>query len=477
MVAKRRDPVPHGQYEAKIVRSERVRTFEGECLELDFEIIGGAHDGRIIERHLFIYGGDRRTQRDRAELSHICRAVGVMTPKDSSDLHNIPMVIQVGRDKRKNTIVHYWAKPTPQPPGPTASAPTSEATTAGPSLVRLCDVEPEPVQWLWPMRVALGKLTILAGDPGLGKSFLTMDMAARVSTGAGWPDLPGQRFEPGGVIILSAEDDPADTIVPRLVAAQADRSRITALKAVCEFDPHTGKLAPRGLNLETDIRHLDSAIEQTPDCRLVILDPITAYTGKTDSHKNAETRGLLAPLADLAAKHEVAMVAVSHLNKGGSGPAIYRTMGSLAFVAAARAAWAVVKDDNDPGRRLVVSVKNNLARDPGGLAYHLDGDGDDVPALAWEAEPVTITADEALAPPAPGPEPDERSEAMQWLREALADGPRLAKEVEEEAREAHGITQRTLRRARKHLGVVAYREEVPGPWWWRSAEHEPVEAG
>lgn len=467
-MANQQAPIPDGQYEAKIIASDMRAVRAGNCLDLDFEIIGGAYDGRVIRRQLHLNSPNANTvTKARAELVRICVAVGVTRPRDSSDLHDIPMVIQVGRDKQRNAILSYARKPTPAASG-------STQPQAGPELVNLAEIEPEPVQWLWPDRLALGKLTIIAGDPGLGKSFLTMDIAARVSTGGGWPDRPGAGFEPGGVIILSAEDDPADTIIPRLIAAQADRSRIKALKAVRDLDPHTGTLLPRGFNLETDIRHLEAAIQQTSACKLVILDPITAYTGKTDSHKNAETRGLLAPLADLAAKHQVAMVAVSHLNKGGNGPAIYRTMGSLAFVAAARAVWAVTKDENEPTRRLMVSVKNNLARDPGGLAYHLHGDGDEVPALAWESEPVAITADEALAPPAPGPEPEDRTEAMTWLREALVDGPRLAKEVEEEAREAHDITQRTLRRARKKMGVVAYRPENPGPWWWRLAEHEPA---
>ena len=125
------------------------------------------------------------------------------------------------------------------------------------------------------------------------------------------------------------------------------------------------------------MKALDEAIELTPDCRLVIVDPITAYCGGVDSHKNAEVRGLLAPLSNLAERHEVAVVAVSHLNKSAGGSAIYRTMGSLAFTAAARAVWGVTKDKGDSQRRLMLPVKNNIAPDVMGLAYSIRDAGDD----------------------------------------------------------------------------------------------------
>ena len=340
---------------------------------------------------------------------------------------------------------------------------------SAPVMVRLADVQPVPVRWLWPNRFALGKLTLIAGDPGLGKSFTTLDMAARVSTGAGWPDAPGhagEQFEPGGVVLMSAEDDVADTIRPRLDAAGADCTRIMALQGVTYRDEQTGATVTAGVTLD-DVAPLEAAIKATPGCRLVIIDPVSAYMGKADSHVNAEVRATLAKLADLAQRYDVAMVAVTHLRKG-EGAAIYRAMGSLAFVAAARAAWAVSKDGDDPTgrRRLWLPVKNNIATDVTGLAFQIDGDP---PSVRWEAEPVTISADDALAGPARrnGPDPEERDAAETWLRDALADGPRPARELYEESREAEGITKRTLERAKKALAVEAYRDDVPGPWYWR----------
>ncbi len=267
-------------------------------------------------------------------------------------------------------------------------------------IVRLSDVEPESVEWLWPGRIALGKLTLVAGDPGLGKSFLTLDMAARVSTGAGWPDSPGQRTDPGGVVLLSAEDALGDTIRPRLDAAGADVSRIVALEAIRSVGDVRGggRESARAFDLSRDLPTLEEAIRSVGDCRLVVIDPVTAYLGGVDSHKNADIRGLLAPLGALAERHRVAVVAVTHLNKASGGPAIYRAMGSLAFAAAARAAWAVTKDEPDPRRRLFVPIKNNIAPDTGGLAYRIEPLGvDGCPVVAWEPGPVNVSADDALA--------------------------------------------------------------------------------
>lgn len=336
----------------------------------------------------------------------------------------------------------------------------------GPILVSLSAVKPQAIEWLWPGRVAIGKLTLIAGDPGLGKSFLTLDMASRVSTGAGWPDALGKRYEPGGVVLLSAEDDLGDTIRPRLDAAGADVTRINALSAVREADD-SGNPTERGFDLTKDLDQLELAIRQTAGCRLVIIDPVSAYLGDADSHNNSEIRALLAPLGNMAATHRVAVVAVTHLNKG-QGAAIYRAMGSLAFTAAARAVWGVVKDKDDPARRLLLPIKNNIGNDRSGLAYTLETSEGGHAYVAWSEDPVDLTADDALATEGtPGPTPKERVECVGWLRESLARGPRPAKEMTDEAIKGHGWSRATLTRARRVVGVVAERESIPGPWQWR----------
>jgi RecA-family ATPase len=201
------------------------------------------------------------------------------------------------------------------------------------STIRLSDVTPEQVEWLWRERFAIGKLSLLVGDPGQGKSFLTLDIAARVSRGAAWPDNPWEPQQPGDVILLGAEDDLGDTTRPRLDALAADVSRIIAIKgAKLEGDDHD-----RMINLATDLASIRKVVQSANQPRAIIIDPVSAYLGSTDSHKNAEVRSVLAPLSDLAAELRVAVIAVSHLRKG-EGAALYRTMGSLAFIAAARSA-------------------------------------------------------------------------------------------------------------------------------------------
>ncbi len=326
----------------------------------------------------------------------------------------------------------------------------------GAELVRAADVEPEPVSWLWPNRIALGKVTLLAGDPGLGKSLATLAIASAVSRGAPWPDAPHDPQFAGGVVLLSAEDDLADTIRPRLDAHEADCERIFSLASLAD--------------LARDIDQLAAAIDGADGCRLVVVDPVSAYMGRADTHNNAEVRAVLTPLAQLAGEKRVAILAVTHLRKG-DGVAMYRAMGSLAFVAAARAAWAVVRDKHDARRRLMLAVKNNLAADVAtGLAFTIEPHGTGgAPVVCWEREPVTITADEAMAPEPKrrGPSSDEHDQAVEFLREALAVESRLAGEVIDEAVNGSGIAKRTLDRARKTLGVVAFRPENPGPWWWR----------
>ena len=332
-----------------------------------------------------------------------------------------------------------------------------------PELTRLADVTPRKVNWLWQGRIAIGKLTLLAGDPGLGKSFISCDVAARVSTGTPWPDTPHEPQPVGGVVMLSAEDDLADTIRPRLDAHGADVERIVALEGIAVRD--VGGDRRRGVDLTVDLPALESAIDQVSFCRLVIVDPVSAYLGRTDSHNNAEVRGVLERLADLAERRRVAVLAVTHLRKG-EGPAMYRAMGSLAFIAAARAAWVVCPDPKDRRRRLLLPIKNNLASDCGGLAYEIGGFTGSSPVVAWSADPVTVTADEALASENKrGPSGEAVKEAGEWLRTFLASGAKPQPDVQETAK-ANGISHGTLRRAFKAIGAKAVKDGFQGPWQW-----------
>jgi RecA-family ATPase len=168
------------------------------------------------------------------------------------------------------------------------------------------------------------------GDAGLGKSLITVAIASHTTRGTAFPD--GAKPEPGSAIFLNAEDDAADTILPRLEAAGADLSRVHNLDAV-RITLTDGSLAEKPFSLETDCANLEDAFRHNPDVRLVVIDPVSAYLGSVNSNSNAEVRGVLAPLAALAGKCNVAMLLVSHPSKA-AGAALYRVSASIAFAAA-----------------------------------------------------------------------------------------------------------------------------------------------
>jgi putative DNA primase/helicase len=302
-------------------------------------------------------------------------------------------------------------------------------------------------------------------EGGLGKSFVTLDIAARVSRGDAWPDLPLLKQLPGDVVLLNAQDDQADTIAPRLDKMNADDTRIAAIEGIGGRDAKSGREWKRPFSLEADLANLNDVLIGNPDIRLVVVDPVAAYLGSVDSHKNSEVRGLLAPLAELAGRHRVAVLSVTHLTKSGGTKAVYRAMGSLAFAAAARAVWAIVKDQSDSQRRLFLPAKLNLAQDPDGLAYRIK-DG----RVVWEPDAVRLHADDAFAAEVReanggGNRGPERREALEWLRQQLASGQSPASELIERG-EQYGFSKRTLQRAYKTLGGQSRKNSFDGPWLW-----------
>jgi putative DNA primase/helicase len=321
---------------------------------------------------------------------------------------------------------------------------------------RVSDIKAKPIRWLWPRRIARGKVFMLAGHPGLGKSQATSSMTAIVTTGGSWPVDRTTKCERGSVIILSAEDDAEDTIRPRLEAAGADLTRVYILDAVRVPD---GDGATRLFDLTGDIGRLGEMAERIGDVVLIVIDPVTAYLGDVDSHKNAEVRGVLAPLAAMAAERGIAIVCVSHLNKAGGTEALLRVMGSLGFVAAARGAYLVTKDPDDDDRRLFLPMKNNIAKDRGGLAFRVKGKtldgGIETSCVEWDAESVVMTADEAMASDIdPDGETTARTEAEDWLRETLKGGDGMDGKRLKELASDSGIKERTLYRAAKDIDVV-----------------------
>jgi hypothetical protein len=331
------------------------------------------------------------------------------------------------------------------------------------------EVEIKPINWLWPGRIARGKVNLIAGNPGLGKSQLTAGIAAVVSTGGRWPVDRIQATQ-GNVIVLSAEDDPGDTMRPRLEAAGANLARVHFARGVIAGHTGEGRQIERLFCLGRDLEALARAIQEIGSVAVVVIDPVTAYLGEIDSHRNAEVRAVLTPLAEMAAQFGTGVIAISHLNKTTGPDALMRVTGSLAFVAAARTAHLVALDPEDKGRRLFLPIKNNLAADRGGLAFRIEGATVSGPQgtietsrVMWEAGVVALTADDVIRQQVP----DEGSalrEAYDWLRQIL-ENPTPAAEVFRQAREA-GITEKTLRRAAEKLHVRSQKAGMKAGWIW-----------
>ncbi len=326
------------------------------------------------------------------------------------------------------------------------------------SLRELSDVKAEPVFWLWPGRIPLGKLSLGVGDPGVGKSFLTLDMAARVSRGGQWPD--GGVAPHGNVLLLTAEDGISDTVRPRLDALGADVHRIKILGITVTQDKELS-----GLDLA---QHSDLIEEHVArqEAMLVVVDPVLAFTGNADTNNQASVRGLLAPLAAMAERTGVAVVGIMHLNKNqASTNPLYRISNSLAFVAAARAAHLVAIDPNDPKRRLYVPIKSNLAAPSPALAFHFTPDG----VLAWDGAARHVDVAALLAPSVSGQEGGKVEDACAFLLAALEDGPREVTTLRKEA-SGQDFSYATLRRAQDRLGIVARRKSKnnagDGYWTW-----------
>jgi hypothetical protein len=329
-------------------------------------------------------------------------------------------------------------------------------------LLCLADVKLRDLEWLWPGRIPLGTLTTYAGDPGLGKSFLTLDDAARVSQGEPWPDCPDTPNPAGQVILFSAEDDLETTVVPRLRAAGARLENLYTLTTVVV----EGKASPFTLE---HVNILEEKIRSLTNPRLVVIDPVSAYLGRTDDHRNACVRALLAPLAKLAADYRIAIITVTHMNKANTTKALNKIMGSLAHVAAARSVWACVKDKAERHKRLFLPVKNNLGPEPTGLRYWIDPDS---LRVVWDSQAVDMHADDAFkdedSHDRKSPEMDK---AREFLRRVVGPGPIRAVDMHRQ-RESEGLSEETIKRAKKKENIESFKG--PDGWYWR---YRPVVQG
>lgn len=332
------------------------------------------------------------------------------------------------------------------------------------------DVAAARIDWVWPSRLAARKLTLVAGDPGMGKSQMTIDVVARISTGAMWPDGCGAAPS-GSTIILSAEDSVSDTLRPRLEAAGADLTRVHVLRATIDRNG-----ARRTFSLQGDLGLLGEKVKALGDVRLVVVDPITSYMGKVDSHRTSDVRAVLEPVAEFAERHNVSVLAVSHPPKATQAKAMHAITGSLAFVAAARLVFIAI-EETDTDRRLLLPVKSNIGVLAAGIGFSIvsatTACGIPTSRVSWSSDPVSITANQALHASAEGVKSDGQvREAEDFLRDVLRNGPVLAKDVEKDATDA-GISKATLKRARGRLKVAAAKDGFKGGWTLQLPGAEP----
>ncbi|MFI7429806.1 AAA family ATPase [Micromonospora sp. NPDC049836] len=352
-----------------------------------------------------------------------------------------------------------------------------ESSTTRAKLVRLSTVKRERIDWLWPGYIARGKLHVIDGDPGLGKSTATADLAARITTGKPWPDgQPG--CTPAGVVLLSAEDGLGDTIRPRLEAAGADLERVVALTGITTCDPETGELYERMPSLPGDIPTIRAAIHQVR-AALVIIDPLMAYLGgDVNSHRDQDVRRALAPLAKMGEDTGAAIKLIRHNNKGGGNNALYRGGGSIGIIGAARLGFTFARDPEDEHRVIVACTKANITAIPQSLAYHLvDSPEHGCARVEWHDGPVGYTAADLLAASHESADDRaDRNDAAAWLRAYLLDNDGEAEALAVyKAGEKAGFTRDTLKRAKKRAGVKAEKGGFDAGWMWRFTDEESSE--
>jgi RecA-family ATPase len=356
--------------------------------------------------------------------------------------------------------------------------------------IRASQVTMRAIQWLWPGRFALGKLGILAGLPDEGKSMLLNHIAARITRPEKhkWPNSEGEA-PPGNVILLTAEDDPEDTVAPRLEAAGADRDRVEIVSMVRETDAQ-GHEGERMFRLADDLALLRQKVEAVGNVRAILIDPVTAYLGKAgtiDSYRDSDVRAVLTPLVYLARELHIAVIVVMHFNKKiDVTNALLRISNSLAFGGVARHVFSIT-DDEENGRKLMARAKNNIAAktDNQTLAFHFDtrevgsdpdtGEVIRAPFVVFEPGYVDVTATEALSAVNENKAPAERDRAKRFVLDLLAGGEEIPATEVKAAAEANGLSWRTINRAKDELKekdgltiiVDKDRSKQDGKWFWK----------
>lgn len=313
-----------------------------------------------------------------------------------------------------------------------------------PALLCLADVEPRTVDWLWEPFIPARMLSIISGDPGTGKSFVALSIAADLSRGR---LRDGRIVESASTLYLTVENPTAEVMRPRFDSLGGDPKKL--------------HLIPGPVSLG-DVDALDTAVAEI-DAKLVVVDPLQSYLGaNVDLHRSNETRPIMDGLARLAEKRGCAILLLRHLSKQSGGKAIHRGIGSIDLTGAVRSEMLAGSLPDDPNSRALVHIKSNVGRMGDSLGYSIS-DG----IFAWTGT-STITAADLLAAPS-GPGDRKLGEAVQWLAEQLREGSKEQKLIREMAENA-GLAWATVRRAKTVLRVRSHKSRMSGPWMWRLPE-------
>lgn len=375
---------------------------------------------------------------------------------------------------------HRWSDSSSETPKADAGKAKEQARLEdGLILVNLGTIKAESVVWMWREWLALGKLHVIAGMPGVGKSTLVLWIASRLTKGDPWPDgAPPFERGPCSVLVISDEDGMADSIRPRVEAAGGDASKIEVLDVVRVTD-EDGKPKDLLFSLGRDMERLEATLKRRPEIKFVIVDPLGAYLGGVDTHNDSQVRVALGPLQKLAEKYAVAVVAVMHPNKASGGVSMDRIIGSRAFTGAPRLVHIVARDKNDEDLVKLACSKSNCGAKPSTLGFRLvlpeGGEEGEIPHIEWVDGCFEESADDLVAP-AEKETPEKRGTVKEWLRRELAGGVKVAANDIKAAGLAMGYSWGTIKRAKDEMPEVRSKKQTGsfiGAWDWWIDETEP----
>ena len=313
-------------------------------------------------------------------------------------------------------------------------------------IIRMSEVDTQTVEWLWKPYIPFGKVTIIQGNPGEGKTTLALCLCAACTNRKPFPLMP--EHEPFNVIYQTAEDGLGDTVKPRLMEAEADLDRVLVIDE-----------SKQELSLSDE--RIEKAIRQN-GARLIILDPIQAYVGeKTDMNKANEIRPIFRRLAEVAERTACAVILIGHLNKAAGGQSAYRGLGSIDFRAAARSVLLIGRVKREPNIRVIVHDKSSLAPEGKPMAFCLDPET----GFEWVGE-YDITADELLSG-AGGNTATKTEQAETLILDLLADENEMTSEEVMKAAAEVGISERTLKTARRNLETRIEVKRRGNQWYYR----------